>query len=312
MAQNSVLGGNLACFGAYALFGFNIICCRNIAVDANITPMALFCLRAFGATLLFWLLSLFVAPGERIARGDFPKVALASFLGLFLTQVTFLFAMKQTTAIDASIMATLSPVMTLVISALVGQDRINWSGLAGIGLSLAGVLILVLNCVSLGGGAASTSVWGILGMILNCLCFATYVGVFKPLIRRYSVVTFMKWMFLFSSLMALPFSFGAFGASDLAAVSPSVWWQTAYVVVGATFIAYFLIPIGQKVLRPFVVCMYTYIQPVIAMLIALALGLDSLNTLKIIATILVFTGVGLVNFVPRHKLHRHVLTQGTL
>ena len=122
----------------------------------------------------------------------------------------------------------------------------------------------------------------------------------------------MKWMFLFSSLMALPFSFGAFGASDLAAVSPSVWWQTAYVVVGATFIAYFLIPIGQKVLRPFVVCMYTYIQPVIAMLIALALGLDSLNTLKIIATILVFTGVGLVNFVPRHKLHRHVLTQGTL
>ena len=301
MKTGSTLGGNLACFGAYALFGFNIICCRNISVDANITPMALFCLRSFGATLLFWLLSLFVAPGDRLARGDVWKVALASFLGLFLTQITFLFAMTQTTAIDASILATLSPIMTLVISVLFRQDRITWSGLAGIGLSVAGVVILVLNCVSLGGGAASTSVWGIIGMILNCLCFASYVGIFKPLIRKYSVVTFMKWMFLFSSLMAAPFAFSAFGASDLGAVSPAIWGQVGYVVVGATFIAYFLIPIGQKVLRPFVVCMYTYIQPVIAMVIALSLGLDSLNLLKVLATVLVFTGVGLVNFIPRRR-----------
>ena len=301
MKTGSTLGGNLACFGAYALFGFNIICCRNISVDANITPMALFCLRSFGATLLFWLLSFFVAPGDRLARGDVWKVALASFLGLFLTQITFLFAMTQTTAIDASILATLSPIMTLVISVLFRQDRITWSGVAGIGLSVAGVVILVLNCVSLGGGAASTTVWGILGMILNCLCFASYVGIFKPLIRKYSVVTFMKWMFLFSSLMALPFAFGAFGASQLSAVAPAIWWQVGYVVVGATFIAYFLIPIGQKVLRPFIVCMYTYIQPVIAMVIALSLGLDSLNLLKVLATVLVFTGVGLVNFVPRRR-----------
>ena len=301
MAKDRTLVGNLACFGAYALFGFNIICCRNIAVDANITPMTLFCLRSFGATLLFWLLSLFVSPGEQLARGDVWKVALASFLGLFLTQVTFLFAMTQTTAIDASILATLSPIMTLLISVLFRQDRITWSGLAGIGLSVAGVVILVLNCVSLGGGAASTTVWGILGMILNCLCFASYVGIFKPLIRKYSVVTFMKWMFLFSSLMAAPFAFGAFGASHLAAVAPAIWWQVGYVVVGATFIAYFLIPIGQKVLRPFIVCMYTYIQPVIAMVIALALGMDSLNLLKVLATVLVFTGVGLVNFIPRRR-----------
>ena len=301
MKTGSTLGGNLACFGAYALFGFNIICCRSISVDANITPMALFCLRSFGATLLFWLLSFFVAPGDRLARGDVWKVALASFLGLFLTQITFLFAMTQTTAIDASILATLSPIMTLVISVLFRQDRITWSGVAGIGLSVAGVVILVLNCVSLGGGAASTTVWGILGMILNCLCFASYVGIFKPLIRKYSVVTFMKWMFLFSSLMALPFAFGAFGASQLSAVAPAIWWQVGYVVVGATFIAYFLIPIGQKVLRPFIVCMYTYIQPVIAMVIALSLGLDSLNLLKVLATVLVFTGVGLVNFVPRRR-----------
>ena len=111
----------------------------------------------------------------------------------------------------------------------------------------------------------------------------------------------MKWMFLFSSLMALPFSFGAFKASNLGAVSMAVVWQVLFVVVAATFIAYFLIPIGQKRLRPVVVCMYTYVQPVIAMIIALAMGLDTLNALKVAATVLVFTGVGLVNFVPKRK-----------
>ena len=297
--KRDTLTGNLACFAAYALFGFNIISCKRIALDGNIPPMALFCLRSFGAAALFWLWSLFSAPREHIAWVDVWKVMLASFLGLFMTQITFLFAITQTKAIDASILATQSPVMTLIISAIFLKERITWSGVAGIILSIAGVLILVFNSVSISSGADHTTVWGILGMIANCLCFASYVGIFKPLIQRYSVVTFMKWMFLFSSLMALPFSFSAFGASDLAAVPPDVMGHVAFVVVGATFIAYFLIPYGQKRLRPVMVCMYTYVQPVIAMVIALAMGLDTLSPLKIAASLLVFLGVGLVNFIPR-------------
>ena len=301
MGKNEALTGNLACFAAYAIFGFNIVSCKSIALDGNITPMALFCLRSFGATTLFWIWSLFFGPRGQIAKGDLWKVAVASFLGLFMTQLSFLFAITKTTAIDASIMSTLSPIMTLVISAIVIKERITWSGVAGIALSLVGVLILIFNCVSIRSGADSTSIWGVLGMIANTFCFASYVGIFKPVIRKYSVVTFMKWMFLFSSLMALPFAFGAFKASNLAAVPMDVMWQIIYVVVGATFIAYFLIPIGQKRLRPVVVCMYTYVQPVIAMVIALALGLDTLNALKVMATVLVFTGVGLVNFVPKRN-----------
>ena len=297
--QNGTLIGNLACFTAYAIFGFNIICCKNIAIDGNITPMALFCLRSFGATALFWIWSLFTAPKEQIAKEDMWKVAIASFLGLFMTQLSFLFAITKATAIDASIMSTLSPIMALIISAIVIHERITWSGVAGIGLSLIGVFILIFNCVSIRSGADSTSIWGIVGMLVNTLSFATYVGVFKPLIQKYSVVTFMKWMFLFSSLMALPFSFSAFGASNLAAVPMNVMWQVIYVVVGATFISYFLIPVAQKRLRPVVVCMYTYVQPVIAMVIALAMGLDHLTLLKVLASVLVFTGVGLVNFIPR-------------
>ena len=170
--RKSSLIGNLACFAAYAIFGFNIISCKNIALDVNVTPMALFCLRSFGATALFWLWSLFTAPHEHIHKEDVWKVVVASFLGLFMTQLAFLFAITKTTAIDASIMSTLSPIMTLVISALVIKERITWSGVAGIALSLVGVLILIYNCVSIRSGADSTSIWGILGMLVNTLCFA--------------------------------------------------------------------------------------------------------------------------------------------
>lgn len=267
------IAGNLSCFAAYAIFGFNIISCRSIALDGNITPMALFCLRSFGATALFWLCSLFVAPGEQVELKDLWKVAVASFLGLFMTQLSFLYSVTKCTAIDVSIMSTLTPIMTLIISAIVIKERITWNGIAG--------------------------------MVVNTLCFASYVGIFKPLIQKYPVVTFMKWMFLFSSLMALPFSFSAFGASDLAAVPMNVMWQVIFVVVAATFIAYFLIPIGQKRLKPVIVCMYTYVQPVIAMAISLAMGMDTLNWLKIIATVLVFSGVELVNFVPKSNVNSH-------
>ena len=139
--KRDTLTGNLACFAAYALFGFNIISCKRIALDGNITPMALFCLRSFGAAVLFWLWSLFTAPREHIARADVWKVVLASFLGLFMTQLSFLFAITQTTAIDASIMATLSPVMTLVISAIFIKDRITWCGVAGILWPTAGEVV---------------------------------------------------------------------------------------------------------------------------------------------------------------------------
>lgn len=270
---NNRIVGNLSCFAAYAIFGFNIISCRSIALDGNITPMALFCLRSFGATALFWLCSLFAAPGEQVEVKDLWKVAVASFLGLFMTQLSFLYSVTKCTAIDVSIMSTLTPIMTLIISAIFIKERITWNGIAG--------------------------------MVVNTLCFASYVGIFKPLIQKYPVVTFMKWMFLFSSLMALPFSFSAFGASDLAAVPMNVMWQVIFVVVAATFIAYFLIPIGQKRLKPVIVCMYTYVQPVIAMAISLAMGMDTLNWLKIIATALVFSGVGLVNFVPKSNVNSH-------
>lgn len=297
--RNSVLVGNICCFLAYFIFGFNIVFCKNIANCGLVSPIALFCMRSVGALVLFELWSLVTGNHEKIARADLWKVALASFLGLFLTQMSFLKAVTMATAVDVSILSILSPIMTMVVASVVLRDRICLSGVCGLCISVAGVLFLIFNTVSVSSGAERTSVSGILLMILNTFSFACYVGIFKPLIQKYSVVCFMKWMFLFSTLFALPFGLRPLMEVDYAAIPSGIMLQILYVVVFATFVSYFLIPIGQKKLRPVIVCMYSYVQPVMAMAISIAVGLDVMTWGKAAAAVLVFAGVGIVNFSQR-------------
>lgn len=295
---SDTLIGNGACFLAYLIFSFNILFCKDIANCGMVSPIALFCMRSVGALALFRLFSLLSGNKERIDKSDMWKVALASFLGLFLTQFSFLKAITMCTAVDVSILSLLSPVMTMVIAAIALKDRITGKGVAGLAISLAGVLFIVLNSVSGKSGASSTSVWGVLLMILNTASFGCYVGIFKPLIKKYSVVTFMKWMFLFSSVYALPFGIKDLVTIPYSQLPSNIVWQILYVVILATFVSYFLIPIGQKRIKPMIVCMYSYLQPVIAMAIGFAAGTDTITLTKGIATVCVFIGVGIVNSAP--------------
>ena len=254
----------------------------------------MFCLRATGATILFWLVSLFM-PKEKVDTKDLPKIFVASMLGLYLTQISFLKAVTMTTSIDLSIANTSTPILTMIVAAIVLKEPITGKKIGGILVSLAGVLILVFNSVGLGGGASETKPMGIVLTIVNALTFALYLGIFRPLISKYNVVTFMKWMFLFSMLMALPFNAKHLVSVPFGQMEGKVLWQVAFVVVFATFVAYFLIPVGQKRIRPTLVSMYNYVQPTIATIISIAIGLDKMTWLKVVAMVLVFGGVYIVN-----------------
>ncbi len=131
-------------------------------------------------------------------------------------------------------------------------------------------------------------------LVLNSLSFALYLGAFRKLISRYSVVTFMKWTFLFALLLSLPFSARELVTTDFAALPHNVLWEIGFLVFFATFVAYFLIPFGQKRIRPTLVSMYTYLQPIIAAIVSIITGLDILTWQKLLATLLVFAGVYLV------------------
>ena len=295
MKDRKVLIGHLACFVAYAIFGVNIITTKDLTSGHLLSPIAIFCLRSLGAGLLFWIIS-FCRPAEKVARRDYPKILLASLLGFFLTQMTFLTASPIITPMGWSVVSSVTPIFTMIIAAIALKEPITGKKVSGVLLSFVGIVFLILTSKTSSSGPETSSVWGYVLAILNGLGFALYLGIFRPVIARYSVVTFMKWIFLFAFLMALPFSVTEIIAFDFTQVSGSFIFELGYLIVCATFISYFLIPVGQKYIRPTLVSMYSYLQPLIAITISIIIGMDTLTWSKILATFAVLGGVLLVNF----------------
>jgi drug/metabolite transporter (DMT)-like permease len=287
--------GHLACFIAYAIFGINIIVCKDLTSSRLISPIALFCLRSLGAGTLFWLISCFM-PKEEVTKKDYGKILMASLLGFFLTQMTFLIAIPDITPMDCSIVSSLSPIYTMFIAAYALKEPITLRKAGGVAISFLGIIYLILNSVTGTGSTVQTSWTGILLMIANSLCFSLYLGLFKPVITRYSVITFMKWIFLFASAFSLPLAGHELLTFDYSLLSGLYLSELAFLIVCSTFITYFLIPLGQKRIRPTLVSMYSYVQPIIAIVISIWVGMDTLSWQKVLAAAMVFGGVVLVNY----------------
>lgn len=299
----STATGHLASFASYAIFGLNIVMCKDIANSDVLSPYGLFFLRALGATLLFWISSLFIKQ-EKVPGKDMLQILCASFIGLLLPQLTFLIGIREASSIDSSLISTLSPIFTMFFAAYFIKEPITWKKIIGVVISFAGVTFLIFNSLYHKGNAAThTTPTGMILLFANCFTFALYLGAFKPLIAHYNVITFMKWMFLFTLIMSLPFcltdtmSFITYVSSQPAITNhlTAIIWEITYVVVFATYFAYLLIPIGQKRIRPTLVSMYSYIQPVIAVVISVIIGMDHLTWIKDLAIIMIFLGVAIVN-----------------
>lgn len=220
---------------------------------------------------------------------------MASILGFFLTQITFLMGIPHITPMDCSIIVSLSPIFTMFVAAIVLKEPITIKKMSGVIISFAGIIYLIMNAVTVPGGVQVTQPIGLFLIVMNCLCFSTYLGIFKPLISKYSPLTFMKWIFLFSTILSIPLAGGEVICLDYSAMTWQYIGELSYLIFFATFIAYLLLPIGQKLIRPTLVSMYTYVQPIIATGISIYIGMDTLTWQKVLAAVMVFGGVVLVN-----------------
>ena len=295
MERSKLFIGHIACLTAYTIFGLNIVICKDLTSSGAISPLTLFTIRSLGAGALFWIISLFL-PKQSVERRDLPKILVASILGFFLTQICFLMAISRITPMDCSIVSSLSPIYTMFIAAYVLKEPLSAQKIGGVVLSLCGIIYLILNSVTSTATVVQTTPLGVLLMLGNSLCFSLYLGIFKPTISKYSVVTFMKWIFLFASLLSLPFSARELLSIEFSALPTSYLAELAFLVICATFTTYFLIPVGQKILRPTLVSMYSYVQPIVAIVVSIYVGMDTLSWQKVLAAITVFTGVVLVSY----------------
>ena len=285
--------GHISCFLAYLIFGINIIICKDLMTSDAVSPLGVFTLRALGASALFWIIGLF-GKKEKIALMDYPKIFAASMLGLFITQVSFLYGIGNISPVDWSILTVLSPIFTMFTAAIVLKEPITFKKAGGVVISFIGIVVLILSGTH-ASGSAGTSLFGVVMGLVNAFSFALYLGIFRPVIQKYGVIAFMKWMFLFSLAASLPFTVKELLAVEWSAVSSAYYLELSFLIIFSTFIAYFLIPLGQKHIRPTIVSLYSYLQPIIASIVSIWIGMDKLTPLKIAAIAAVVAGVVIVS-----------------
>ena len=293
--ESGKLKGHAALWLANIIWGLNAPICKSVLVSADnpggVNPFALSVYRMVGACLLFWAASLLL-PRERVSPRDMLRLFFASLFGIQLNQMLFLWGLSLTSPIDSSIIATIVPVLTMVLATLFLREPITWLKSGGVALGCAGALLLVF--LSQHGTGQASSVGGDLLCIVSAVSYAVYLTAFRDTIVRYSPVTTMKWMFLFAAAVAVGVYYRPLVQVDYAALAPATWGGIGYVVVCSTFVAYLMVPVAQRFLRPTVVSMYNYVQPVVAVLFTVIIGLDTFGFAKAGAALCVFAGVWLV------------------
>lgn len=281
--------GHLAALSAACLFGLMSPVCKVAMGSGVVDGPALAAMRVCGSACMFWLVSLFVR-GQRIRRRDWPALIAMSLCGMGLNQFLYVTGLQYTSPTNACVIGTSTPIVALLLSALFLHMRITARRAVGIVLACCGALVLLLGSVHGGGG-------NLLGDAL-CLCSqlaaACYFVFFGRLIRRYRVITLMKWLFTISAVAALPFFGGHVAELAWSDIQPVEWLSCAYVVGVGTFVCYLLLNAGQSRLAPPVVAAYNYVQPVIAAAAGILWGVDALTWQKVVAVLLIIGGVWLV------------------
>jgi drug/metabolite transporter (DMT)-like permease len=286
--------GHIAILMANIIFGLNTPVSRSL-IPATISPYTLTFFRMLGAMLLFWTVSLFVKR-ERVPYKDIFLLLLASIFGLVLNQILFIVGLSMTSPIDASIVITLLPLISMFLAAIIIKEPVTLKKILGVVIGGSGALLLIFSHRNIPTGNGNMT--GNLIILTSVFSYALYLILFKRLIASYSPVTLMKWMFLFAIILSIPFCYKDVIHTNFSSLTLNACIRIGYVVTFATFIAYILIPVGQKVMRPTTISMYNYLQPIIASFVAIALELDKFGLKQLLSGILVFIGV---YFVTRSK-----------
>jgi drug/metabolite transporter (DMT)-like permease len=282
----------VAAFMVQVFYGVTFTFASDVIKGGYIKPFGFILLRVTGAAILFWLFSFF-APKEKIDRKDFVIFFFASVFGIALNMLTFFKGLEYTTPIHASVIMVVVPIIVLMLSAIFLKEKIIPTKIMGIILGLSGAIVLSVYGKS---ALASDNIpLGNLLVFINAVSYSIYIIIIKKLSAKYHPFTFIKWLFLFGTIMVLPFGLSELEAVNWTIFTPYVIFETLFVIIGATFATYLLNPLALRQLKASTVSTFLYIQPVIAGVFAIIMGSDSLNFIKIVAALLIFAGVYLVS-----------------
>ncbi len=276
------------------LYGANFAIAKTV-MPAYIKPLGFIVLRVAVTLVLFSLIALGLKK-DPVDRKDLPRLALCGLFGVALNQMFFFKGLSLTFPINGAIIMTTSPILVVIIAAILIREKITWQKALGVLLGASGAVALLTVGKEL--SFHSDTFLGDILILLNAIFFGIFMVLSKPLLKKYKPLTVIRYCFLFGIVLVTPFGWSEFTAIDWASFTPVVWMGVLYVVIGVTFFAYLLNTVALNTLSPSVVSTYIYVQPLVASSIAMMLGKDKLTAVHLFSAALVFTGVYLVSIAP--------------
>ncbi len=254
-------------------------------------------MRVGGATILFWLVWLFSRKSkaireEKIEPKDYLRIIMASFFGVALNMLSFFKGLSLTSPISASVLMVSTPMIVLILSAIILKERMQKRMIFGIILGLIGTAFLILYGKSVGN--ATNAILGNFLIFINATSYGLYLVIVKKLMDKYNAFNFAKWIYLIGFIMVLPFGWSEFQAIDWGLMPINIYLKIGFVVVFSTFLTYLLNLLTMRELKPTTISVFVYLQPLFATIFAISLGKDELSLVKIVSAILIFIGVYLV------------------
>lgn len=262
----------------------------------KIQPLGYILIRVSVVTMLFWL-SWFFGKKYRatIQRKDWVTLILGGLFGVALNQMLFFLGLNNTMPIHASLVMLSTPILITLIALVVLKEKFRWDKMMGLLLGISGAVILMSagkEVTALGKDTA----WGDFLVFLNATSYAIYLVIIKKLMSRYRPIIVIRWVFLFGLCFVFPFGYQQVTVIDWSSFSFTDWLSLGFIVLGVTFFAYLWNTYALSHLSPSVVGAYIYAQPVFAAIISIIFTAEEITLPKIIATLLIFTGVYFVNF----------------
>ena len=281
-----------AAFVATSIFGFNHTIAKELMPDV-LSPNALLYCRVVGAAISFWFISLFLK-NEKIEIKDFKLIIICAFFGMGLNMITALNGLYNSTPINSAIITTIAPIFIFIISVILLKERITKIKYFGVFIGFIGTLTLILLNEKSNANAPNINL-GNFYFFINSLSYAIYFVLVKPLTKKYNMITIMKWLFLFSIIINMPFGLLEFSEIRWVEISGISMIKISYVVFCTTFLVYLLNLYALKNLKASTVGMFIYLQPVIGILFAIYRGADKLTVADASSVLLVSIGVYLVS-----------------
>lgn len=276
---------------ATLIYGVTYTIAKDV-MPVYLKPFAFILLRVAGGTIIFWIAGLFVKK-QKIDVSDYKIILLAAFFGISLSMLAFFKGLNLTTPISASVMMITSPIMVLIFSCIIIKKAVEKQRILGVFIGLIGAILLITYGNSSEENASNCTLGNFL-VFLNATAYALYLVLAKNLIAKYHPIVFIKWLFLFGLIFVIPFGYSELTEVAWQEIPVNMYWNIGFVIVFTTCVTYLFNLYGLSKLKPTTVSVFIYFEPLVATIYALIVGSDSLNFVKICATLLIFLGVHLV------------------